>query len=155
MSIFLLSNHVSAVWLDRFTKILVRLNFFFTRFSMDTSRDVPRVFALYIFDSVNEFLASIGLSLSQVSRDSKHIRGNSLVILNRFLHNDCLWETFLHSLMMNSISGSVENSFLLVTKLVLFGIKFPLIVTRFLLARSEIAVSISIHESNSWIIRET
>lgn len=152
MSIFFLSHHIPAVWPDRFTKILVRLDFLEGWFSMDTSADIPGVLALEILNSMNEFTASIGLSLTQVFRNSEHIRCDSLVVLNRFLHNNSLWISFVHSLVMDSIGGSVRHSFLAITKGVLLRIKLPIIVTNFLLTWSEIAVSVSVHRRNGWII---
>lgn len=133
-------------------EVVVWLNFLLGWLTVDASCGVPRITSDDILDSVNEILASIVLTLSEVLGLTKDIRGNGLLVLDSLLDNDGLWILLLVSLGMECKSSTIENSLLTITKSVICWLEFPVIVSLLLLAWSVVAVSLSVHRSGGWVL---
>ena len=154
MSIFFLANNVPTVWLHRFAEVGVGGDLIGVWLAVDTSGGVPGVFTLYVLDAVNEIGSSISLTLSEIFAVSEHIVCNCLMILNRLLYNDCLWEVLFKTLIMESHGSAIQNFFLTVSEDVLRWFEFPLVVSRLLLSRCIVAVCLLVHLMHLLVIAD-
>jgi hypothetical protein len=131
---------------------MIRLHFFFSWLSMNTSGSVPMVSTCYVLYTMYEICSSISLALTEVLGVSKVIRCNSFMIFNSFLDDDSFWELFLMSLIMKSEGSSVQNFLFTETETVFCWVKFPVVVSVLLFPRSIVSVSLPVHSRSYWVI---
>ncbi len=84
-------------------------------------------------------------ALSKILRFPEHVLSNSFVILYCLLNDDSFWESRFESFIMNGHSCAVEQPLFSVSKSMLCGIDWPIVVSGFLLTWSEVSMSLCIH----------
>ena len=95
-----------------------------------------------------------GLSLSEVFDGPEHVLCNGFLILNNFLNDDGLWESFFDSLGHDGLCSSVKQLLFTVAERMSLdvtcsisntGVCLPIVVTSSLLTWAEITVSFLVH----------
>lgn len=142
MLVIFFTDNVTAPWFSGLSKIYIVLNIALSWLSMYASSCVPGIVSGNILDAVNKIWASWVLALTKVLGDSKLIVSNSIMVLNSLLYDNCSWELFFSSFVMNSISSTIQYFLLSVTKSVIVWVKLPVVFSVFLLSWSKVTMSL-------------
>jgi len=113
---------------------------------------IPWVLALYISDSVHKAITSWNLSLSKVLRYTKMVTCNGFEVFYLLCDYNGLWEVIFNSLIMESLSGSIEDPLFSISKSMLSWFKLPVVISLFLLAWREVSMGLPVHSMSCWII---
>lgn len=110
---------------------------------MDASGCVPWIITLHVLDAVH-VVRSWSLSLSKVLWNAQQVWWNTFEIFNCLFGDYGFGEIVVVSLWFQSLGGSIKNSLFSIPESVLCWVKFPVVISRFLLARGKVAVSFSV-----------
>ena len=121
---------------------------------MDASCGVPRISSLHILDSMDEVLASIDLSLTQVLGLTQDVRADSLLVLDSLLNDYGLGVLLLMPLGVESQGSAIENPLLAVSKSVVRWIKLPVVIPLLLLTWGVVTMGLPVHRSGAGILSD-
>ena len=155
LPVLLPPQSISTVWFNRLTEVSVWLELTLAGLSCDALTSVPVHVLLHL--SIGVVSVPHGLALTKVFDRAKHVCCNGFLVLDNFLNNHCLWETFLDSFGLDRLGSASKESLLAIAEgmgqsiacaIGNPGICIPVVVSLPLLTGSEVSMGLLIHFSS-------